>query len=420
MENLEIAVIGMDGIFPSTDGITAFWDTLYNGKERITSLDEQTLIKNGFSVETISSADYVKARGLLPYDIFMDYSLLNEQDQKLMDPQLRILLYLTQRLSQGKNLTKKSTGIFLGVSSSFKWRNFLYREYEPNTNIANQIAYLADESYYATQISYRFGFTGPSITILCTCSSSLTSVHMACQSLIMGECETALAGGASIAYPFYSGYEYVEGLPFSPNGQTRPFDQNANGTVPGDGAGIVVLKMLDKALEDNDNILAIIRGTAINNDGDRKLGYRFPSVQGQIEVIQMALSVAEIEPKNVSFVEAHGTGTLLGDAIELEALSKVYSKNRTNPCIIGSVKGNIGHLDAACGIAGLIKSVSSLQNKCFPASLNYEKHNPQVSLDSDYFYVNTKATKLFDSPLICGVNCFGDGGSNAHVILQGV
>ena len=279
-----------------------------------------------------------------------------------------------------------------------------------------------NKDYVPTRVSYKLNLKGPSVNINTACSTSLVAVHIACQSLLDYHCDMALAGGVGIQVPQKQGYLYQEGGISSPDGHCRAFDARAQGTVSGSGVGIVLLKRLEDALADGDRIRAIIRGSAINNDGSAKVGYTAPSVEGQAEVIAEAQAAAGIEPDTINYIEAHGTGTALGDPIEIAALTRVF-RARTQKkgfCAIGSVKTNFGHLDEAAGVAGLIKTVLALENKKIPPSLHFERPNPKADFANSPFVVNTRLSewKTNGNPRRAGVSSFGIGGTNAHVVLE--
>jgi len=277
-----------------------------------------------------------------------------------------------------------------------------------------------DKDFLCNRVSYKLNLNGPSITVQTACSTSLVAVVTGYQSLLYYQCDMALAGGAAISLPQKAGYFYREGMILSPDGHCRAFDAKAQGTVSGNGVGIVVLKRLEDALAEGDHIYAIIRGAAINNDGASKAGFTAPSVEAQAQVIAEALSLAETPAETMSYVEAHGTGTPLGDPIEIAALSQAFDAERTGYCALGSVKTNIGHLDAAAGVAGLIKTVLALKHQLLPASLHFEQPNPKIDFANSPFYVNTRLSewKTPGFPRRAGVSSFGMGGTNAHVILE--
>ncbi|MEW6496758.1 MAG: condensation domain-containing protein, partial [Cyanobacteriota bacterium] len=279
-----------------------------------------------------------------------------------------------------------------------------------------------DKDFLTTRVSYKLNLSGPSVSIQTACSTSLVAVHIACQSLLNGECDMALAGGVSIKVPQKSGYFYQEGGIVSPDGHCRAFDANARGTVFGSGVGVVVLKRLEDAINDGDSIQAVIRGSAISNDGSLKVGYTAPSIDGQVKVVAEALAVAEVEAETITYVETHGTGTHLGDPIEIAALQKVFgaSTQKQGFCAIGSVKTNIGHLVATAGVASLIKTVLALKHKLLPPSLHFQQPNPQIDFANSPFYVNTKLREwnIGKTSRRAGVSSIGIGGTNAHVVLE--
>lgn len=425
-----IAIIGISCRFPMADNMEEFWENLCNGKECISFFTKEEVIKEGGEVykEILNDPNYVTAGGVIN-DIdmfdsnFFDY---NPNEAEIMDPQQRLFLTCSWEALEDAGYYKEDSnnriGVFAGSSISTYFLNNLFsRDF---SDIVRQMMILQgnDKDHLTTRVSYKLNLTGPSINIQNACSTSLVAVHQACQSILNGECDIALAGGVSIKTPQKSGYIYQEGNILSPDGHCRPFDANANGTVFGNGAGVIVLKLLENAVEDRDNIYAVIKGTAVNNDGNYKVGYTAPSEYGQISVISEALAVSGVTSDTIDYVETHGTGTSLGDPIELNALKKVYLSEtaRKNFCAIGSVKANIGHLDRAAGIAGLIKVVLSLKNKKIPPSINYSTPNPQFDLSNSPFYVNTELknwTKT-NGKRRAGISSFGIGGTNAHAILE--
>src|SRR5262249_10969902 len=279
-----------------------------------------------------------------------------------------------------------------------------------------------DRDYLATHIAYKLNLKGPALSVQTACSTSLVAVHLACQGLLNRECEMALAGGVSVGVPHGLGASYQEGGIISPDGHCRAFDAQAQGTVKGAGVGIVVLKRLEDARRDGDTIHAIIKGTAVNNDGSLKVGFTAPSIEGQASVIEEALALAEVDPETISYVETHGTGTSLGDPIEVAALTQAFRTQTSakNFCAIGSSQTNIGHTDSAAGVAGLIKAVLALEHKQLPPSLNFTKPNPNIDFAGSPFFVNTKLSEwqTNGTPRRAGVSSFGIGGTNAHVVLE--
>ncbi len=276
-------------------------------------------------------------------------------------------------------------------------------------------------SALATRVSYLLNLTGPSVAVQTACSTSLVAVHLACQDLLNYQCDLALAGGSTVNPAARLGYRFVPGGPFSPDGHCRPYSSDAAGMSPGDGVGVVLLKRLSDALADGDHVRAVIKGSAVNNDGARKIGFTAPSVQGQRDVIVAAQAMAGVTADAIGYVEGHGTATPVGDPIEVSALTKAFASttDRTGFCVLGSVKSNLGHLDAAAGIAGLIKTVLALENELIPATLHYAGPNPLIDFDASPFVVSGTAREWPRSgtPRLAGVSSFGVGGTNAHIVL---
>jgi acyl transferase domain-containing protein/acyl carrier protein len=426
---LEIAVIGMSLRFPGAKNIREFWENLENGKNSVTFFTDQELKEKGIDHEILQNQYYVKAKGVCEgrecFDSdFFDYL---PKEAALMDPQVRIFHEVTWEALEHAGYDpfeyEGYIGLYAGLTPNLE---FMASIMSGNTSSSSlfEIRYL-NSNFFCTLISYKLNLSGPSVAVQTACSTSLVAIHQASRGLLTGECRMALAGGVTIDFTEKSGYIYEPGMILSPDGVCRPFDHKAQGTINGEGAGIVVLKRLDNAIGDGDTIHAVIKGTAINNDGHRKVGYTAPSVEGQKEVIQAALEMAEVEPGTISYVEAHGTGTTLGDPIEIEALKMVFNNGIDTPikrkhfCGIGSVKSNFGHLDSAAGVAGFIKTVLSLKHRKIPASLHFEKPNPKIDFDNSPFYVNAILKDWEgDFPLRAGVSSFGIGGTNAHVILE--
>lgn len=422
---LEIAVIGMSARFPGAADVHTFWDNLVNGKESITFFTADELLESGLEPAAVSHPGYVRAKGYLENSDQFDGSFFNylPLEAEVMDPQVRIFHECVWEALEDAGYCAGTypglIGLYAGAAGSLYWQALSYvsesaRLLGPFT--ANQFA---NKDYLSTLISHRLNLKGPSLTINTACSTSLVTIHLAAQALLNGECDIALAGGVSITMPLKSGYLYQEGMILSPDGHCKAFDEEGQGSVPGNGAGVVVLKRYEEAIQDGDHIYAVIKGSAINNDGNRKSAFTAPSVEGQAEVIQTAQQLAEVSAASIQFVETHGTGTVLGDPIELEALKAAFG-NSAGVCRLGSVKSNIGHLDAAAGVAGFIKAALSLQHKLLPPTLHFTKLNPKISLADSPFVVNAK---LFDlsgagGTLRAGVSSFGIGGTNAHIVLE--
>jgi acyl transferase domain-containing protein len=423
---LDIAIVGFAGRFPGAKNIDEYWEHLRSGVESISFFSEEELKEAGIDPTILSNPNYVKAAPVLDdVDKFdaqlFDYS---PREAQMIDPQHRFFLECAWEALEhaGYNAAKHDSPI--GVYAGSAMNTYLlfsgllpyFSEEYLLTVIGN------DKDYLATRVSYKLNLTGPSVTVQTACSTSLVAVHMACQSLLNEECDMALAGGVSIKVPQKAGYFYQEGSVFSPDGHCRSFDAKAKGTIFGSGVGIVVLKRLADALADGDCIHAVIKGSAINNDGSSKVEFTAPSVDSQAEAMVEALARAGIGAETISYVEAHGTGTQLGDPIEIAALTKAFRAftQKKGFCAIGSAKTNIGHIDVASGIAGLIKTILALKHKLIPPSLHYERPNPEIDFENSPFSVNTRLSewKTGAFPRRAGINSLGMGGTNAFVILE--
>ena len=423
----DIAVIGMSGRFPGAETINQYWQNLKNGVESVTFFTAQQLIDAGMDADQVSNPDYVKARGILKdLDLFdPGFFGLNPREAQILDPQQRLALETAWEALENAGYDPLTYPGAIGVFAGSSISTYLQQNLLRNQDLVDQMGTFQlilgnDKDFLPTRISYHLNLKGPSINVQTACSTSLVAIHQACQSIVRGECQMALAGGVSVQVPQMSGYLYQEGGIFSPDGHCRAFDARAGGMLGGNGIGLVVLKGLDQALADGDTIRAVIKGSAINNDGNAKVGFTAPSVNGQADAISNALQSAGADPQSLSYVEAHGTGTALGDPIEIAALNKAFGKHANHRCAIGSVKTNFGHLDAAAGVAGVIKTVLSLEHKQIPASLNFDTANPEISFDDGPFYVNHKlaAWQKSSHPRRAGVSSFGIGGTNAHLILE--
>ncbi|MCP6760236.1 MAG: SDR family NAD(P)-dependent oxidoreductase [Fischerella sp. CENA71] len=429
-DNDEIAIISINGRFPGAKNVEQFWENLRDGVESISHFTDEELLATGIDPDLLNNPNYVKAASIIEDIELFDAAFFGftPREAEITDPQHRLFLESAWEALESAGYNSEfydgKIGVFAGVTNS----NYLFTNLISNENLIQSVdafnIFIGNEKdNLSTQISYKLNLTGPSINVQNNCSTSLIAVHLACQSLLNGESDLALAGGVSIAkLPQKSGYHYQEGVLHSPDGHCRTFDAQAQGTVFGDGLGIVVLKRLDDAVNDGDFIHAVIKGSAINNDGSLKVGYTAPSVNGQREVILEALALSGVEPDTISYIEAHGTATPLGDPIEIKALTQAFraSTNKKGFCAIGSVKTNIGHLDTAAGVTGLIKTVLALKHKQIPPSLHFEKPNPEIDFANSPFYVNTKLSewKTNGLPRRAGVSSFGVGGTNAHIILE--
>jgi amino acid adenylation domain-containing protein len=424
----DIAVIGMAGRFPGAANIEAFWENLKNGVESISFFSDEELLASGVSPELLSRPDYVKASGKIAGADLFDARFFGYSNAhaKLIDPQQRLLLECAWETLEdagcNPDLAAGSVGVYLAVAGSTYYLPDLHALSESVSPTAAWVAYTSnDKDFAATRISYKLNLKGPSITVQTACSSSLVAVHLACQSLISGECDFALAGGASLIFPQTAGYVYQRDMVFSRDGHCRAFDARAEGTVSGSGVALVALRRLDQAIAQGDQVVAVIKGSAINNDGLLKVDYMAPSVQGQAEAIARAMSRAGVSPETIGYVETHGTGTVLGDPIEIKALTRAFNGSpRKRNCAIGSVKTNVGHLNTAAGVTSLIKAALSLKHKVLVPSLHFEQPNPHIDFENSPFFVNTRLAewKKGDTPRRAGVSSFGIGGTNAHAVLE--
>jgi acyl transferase domain-containing protein len=421
---LEIAIIGMAGRFPGAKNIDEFWYNLQQGVESITVFSDEELRKSGVDETLINHPQYIKVGGKLEGVDLFDAAFFgfNPREAEILDPQHRLFLECAWEALEYAGYDSENTSGTVGVYAGTGMNGYLFNLYT-NSTIRNSVnpyqLFLAnDKDFLTTRVSYKLNLEGPSVDIQTACSTSLVAVHIACQSLLSGECEMALAGGVAISRN--DGYLYQEGGIYSPDGHCRAFDAKAQGTVGGNGVGIVVLKRLEDAIADHDSIQAVIKGSAINNDGSLKVSYTAPRIDSQAKVIRTAQVMAEVEPETITYIEAHGTGTALGDPIEFAALTQVFrnSTQKQGFCAIGSVKTNIGHLDAAAGIASLIKTVLALKHQQIPPSLHYKQANPQIDFENSPFYVNNRLTNWQNNVRRAGVSSFGIGGTNAHLILE--
>ncbi|MFN6531146.1 beta-ketoacyl synthase N-terminal-like domain-containing protein [Nostoc sp. ChiSLP03a] len=427
--NSEIAIIAVAGRFAGAKDIESFWQNLRDGVESISCLNNEELINSGVSVDLLNNPNYVKVRGVLSdIELFdANFFAYSAKEAELIDPQQRLFLELAWEATEKAGYDPQSynglIGVYGGVGMSGYLLNNLYPNYQLLATIDPvQLGISNDKDFLPTRVAYKLNLTGPAVNVQTACSTSLVAVHIACQGLLNGECDIALAGGVTISIPQKIGYLHEEGMILSPDGHCRAFDAKAQGTIAGSGAGIVVLKRLQDAISDRDYIHAIIKGSAINNDGAMKVGYTAPSASGQAAVIGEAQAIAGVDAETISYIEAHGTATPLGDPIEIAALTQAFNQttDKKGFCAIGSVKTNLGHLDTAAGVAGLIKTVLTLQHKMLPPSLHFETPNPKIDFANSPFYVNTKLTewKTNNIPRRAGVSSFGMGGTNAHVILE--
>jgi amino acid adenylation domain-containing protein len=429
-----VAIVGMAGRFPGARSVAEFWRNQLDGIESISHFHVEDL-EIPDAVERSRDADYVRARSILEdADLFdAEFFGIYPREAELMDPQQRLFLECCWQAFEDAGYDPAvypgPIGVYAGCSTSTYFLSQLctdpefIRKFTGGYQVGNYPEMMGNNlDFLATRVAYKLNLRGPAFTMQAGCSTSLLAVTQACQSLLTYQSDMALAGGASITFPQKRGSYYQEGGMVSPDGHCRTFDADAQGTVFGSGVAVVLLKRLDEAVRDGDQIYAVIRGFAANNDGSAKVGYTAPSVEGQARVIALAQEAAGIDPQTIGYVEAHGTGTPLGDPIELAALTQAFRAHasRKHFCAVGTAKTNVGHLDIAAGVTGLINASHIVRDGIFPPTLHFKKPNPQFDLESSPFYVNSKLSewKTDGTPRRAGVSAFGVGGTNAHVVIE--
>ncbi len=420
------AIIGMACQMPGVSDLDEFWDVIADARTTMTEFGEAELLASGEPAERIAASNYVPVGAVLDDIANFDagYFGFTAREAQLTDPQHRLLLECSVRALEhagyGASHQRPRTGVFVGgLPSSYFHRYFAGDFTELASTLHYQIKIGNEPDFLPTSIAYRLDLRGPAVNVQTACSTSLVAVHMACASISRGECEIALAGGVAIRVPDRVGYLYQEGAVSSPDGHCRAFDEQAAGTVFGNGAGVAVLKRLDDAVRDGDHIWAVVRGSAVNNDGAVKVGFTAPSVEGQIEVIRRAHEQAGVRPDEIDYVEAHGTGTPLGDPVEIAALTEVFGMERASRCTVGSVKANIGHLDTAAGIAGLIKATLALEHGVLPGTADLTEPSSRIPWETTPFRVTGRSRPWpAERARIATVSAFGIGGTNAHVVLE--
>ena len=425
---LEVAVIGLSGKFPKANNIKEYWDNLVSGRDCVSDFTEEEIIEEGEDITLVKDPAYVKSNACLENKQFFDADFFGYRSHEagLMDPQIRLFHECCWEALEDSGYstehTSRKIALYASGSSDPDWEIYAMLQNAEGLVDDFSASQLRDVSYLASRVAYKLNLRGPAVFMHTACSSSLAAIHQAYNSLLLGECEMAIAGGVSVNNYSKKGYLYQQGMIFSKDGRCRPFDENASGTIAGEGVGVVVLKRLQDAIKDNDHVYAIIKGSAINNDGNDKAGFTAPGVKGQVDVIRKAHKMAAVAGEGIGYVEAHGTATQLGDAIEIEALNQAFEGNKPLSCAIGSVKSNIGHLDAAAGVAGFIKTVLALKYKKLPASLQYTRPNPGIPFEKGPFYVNNQLQdwKRSEGALKAGISSFGIGGTNVHIVLQEV
>ena len=424
----EIAIVGMSCRFPMARNVWQYWDNLRSGRDCISRFSDEEVLATGIPPSWLSRPDFVRAGGVLEDAEYFDAGFFgfSPRETQATDPQHRVFLESAWEALEDAGYDPETYGGAIGVYAGMSAETYLWNV--ARSRVADLVGHLrimlgTSKDHLPMWVSFKLNLRGPSVAVNTACSSSLVATHLACQSLLNGECDMALAGGVTINVQQRAGYLYEEGGILSRDGTCRAFDAAASGTIHGNGAGIVVLKRLSDALAAGDSIRAVILGSAINNDGASKLAYTAPSVEGQAQAIAEALAVAEVDPRTVSYVEAHGTGTLIGDVVEVAALRRAFAQRGgvgKDYCALGTVKPAIGHIDVAAGVAGLIKTVLALQHGELPASLHFERPNPDVDFADGPFWVVPELTPwpAGDMPRRAGVSSFGIGGTNSHVVIE--
>jgi len=439
IRGLKIAIVGMSGRFPGAENVDEFWQNIIGKEESIRFFTNEELLQAGVPKNLVRDPSYVPAKGAIKNPKGFDAAFFGytPREAQITDPQHRLFLECAhEALEDAACVPDKFKGQ-VGVYAGTGINNYLTNHISAHQSLVNTVGDYPimignDKDFLANRVSYKLNLNGPAMVIQTACSTSLVAIHSACQSLINEECDAALAGGVSLGKLDNEGYLYKEGMIMSPDGHCRAFDEKAKGTLQGQGAGVVLLKRLDDALKDNDHIYAVIKGSGINNDGAAKSGYTAPSIEGQAKAVMLAHASANVSPQQISYIEAHGTGTPIGDPIEIEGLNYAFKHSTiklstqlemssdSHTCAIGSVKSNIGHLDAASGVTGLIKTAKALEQTILPPSLHFETANPKINFKQSPFYVNTQTTPWPDQvgPRHAGVSSFGIGGTNAHIVLS--
>lgn len=425
-----IAIVGMSLRAPGAPSAEALWKNVCEGVESITHFSKEELAREGVPAAVLEDPHYVRAKGIIDGPELFDAAFfgMSPREAATTDPQHRLFLECAWEALEHAGYTPDGHDLTVGVyagsggMSTYFLHNLARQLSSVDVAEAYQLFIGNDKDFLPTRVAYKLNLKGPAVAVQTACSTSLVAISMACQALVDYQCDLALAGAAAVPYPHVSGYLHRDGMILSPDGHCRAFDAAAQGIVPGSGVGVVALRRLEEAIADGDVIHAVIKGWAVNNDGSAKAGYTAPGVDGQAEVIAAAQALAGVSPRAIGYVEAHGTGTPLGDPIEIAALTQAFraETDARGFCAIGSLKTNIGHLDVAAGVAGLIKAVMALRHRRIPPSLNFERPNPAIDFTSSPFYVSTRASewKSEGEPRRAGVSSFGIGGTNAHVVLE--
>jgi acyl transferase domain-containing protein len=429
-QHSDIAIIGMAGKFPGSASTHEFWTNLCAGRSGIAALSDEELLANGVSAKALADPNYVKVAPLLAdYDCFdAEFFWIPPRDAEIMDPQHRLLLECAWATMEDAGYPPDTqpgrVGVFAGsggiVSSHLLSCTEHYNDVVGKTGGSWHVG--NDKDFVPTRLSYKLNLRGPSVAVQTACSTSLVAVHLACQNIRLGECEMALAGAVAVRTPHMAGYVYESGNILSADGQVRAFDADARGVVFGSGVGMVLLKPLQQALADGDCIHAVIKGSAVNNDGGQKMSFLATKVEGQLDCMRAALDNAGVSADSLGYIEAHGTGTAMGDPIETLALGRLFRSetDRRQFCAIGSVKNNIGHLDIAAGMASLIKVALCLKHQRIPPCVNFATPNPKIDFENSPFHVNTDSIEWPQAatPRRAAINCLGIGGTNAFMVLE--
>ncbi|MFJ9734252.1 beta-ketoacyl synthase N-terminal-like domain-containing protein [Streptomyces sp. NPDC101171] len=421
-----IAVVGMAGRFPGAGSVAELWEMLVRGAEAVHRFSPEELASAGVPADVADAPGYVPyGADLADADRFdADFFGVTPRDARIMDPQHRVFLTCAWQALEDAGLApdaQDNVGVYAASSlSTYLLYHVLRSAEHAGSTLTYPVLLGNDKDFLATRVAYKLGLHGPALTVQTACSSSLTAVHLACRALASGEVDAALAGGVSITVPQTAGYDYQEGGILSRDGHCRVFDAESSGTVKGNGAGVVVLKRLADAERDGDRVYAVVRGSAVNNDGADKIGFTAPGTAGQREVIRRALTASGVPAGDIGYVETHGTGTTVGDPLELSSLAAAHrdAGGAADGCLIGSLKANLGHLDAAAGVTGLIKAALALYHQTVPPQINLDRPNPLLQLDRTPYDVPRSAVQFTDEPLrATAVSSFGIGGTNAHCVL---
>ncbi len=420
-----VAIIGMAGRFPGANSVDALWQNVVSGTDALHVATDEELKESGYAEWQVRHKDFVRAGGILAgaEDFDAAFFGFSAHDASIIDPQHRVFLECAWEAFEDAGYDPTTSGNGVGLFAGSGVNSYRKQDIglEVDTITTLQLMVGSERDFLATRVAYKLNLTGPAITVQTACSTSLVAVHMACESIRNGSCAMALAGGVSIMFPQKCGYIYQPGMILSPDGYCRAFDAKAAGTTMGRGAGVVLLKPLEAAVRDRDQIYAVIRGSAANNDGSAKGGYTAPAKKGQADVVRSAMEQAQFAPSTVRYVEAHGTGTEVGDSIEIAALAEAFAHEPSplGSCTVSSLKAQIGHLDAAAGIANLIKATMAVRNRVLPGTMHFERPNPELNLGKTPFRVHHECEPyLEDAPFRAGVSAFGIGGTNAHVCLE--